>query len=265
MKKRFSKTFTITIATILLLFFLQFLGFLQPALGLFQKILSPAQETIYNISQLFQFKSTETLRQENIKLEKKFQQSLIDQVELVRLKQENNFLKQELNFLETQDSNYQIAKIIAKETLLGRKILILNKGKKDGVEQGCPVIVSGANKRQGYLVAKITETENSISHALVITDSRSSIAAKINDNKNTTGLVTGERGLTLKMDLIPLNQEVKIGDLIITSGLENKIPDSLIIGEINELLSKPGDFFQKVKVNPFIDFETLRIVTILLP
>jgi len=248
------------------------INYLNPsgsALGVFQKIMSPLQEATYNfgskIKSILSFESKEELEKENQELEEKLKNSRIDQIELSRLKEENKFLKEQLNFLDTTGANYKIAKIIAYEIISENKILILNQGKNAGLKKGYPTIISGNEKNQGYLIGKIIQVEANIAKLLPITAPRSSVAAKILNTSKTTGLLSGERGLTLKMDLIPKDQKIKKGDLVITSGLENEMPEGLILGEVEEVTSAIGDFFSSAKVNPQVDFETLRMVTVILP
>lgn len=238
-------------------------------INVLQKGFGPVQDVTYNfglkIKSLFSSPSSNELKQENVRLKEKLKNYLIDKIEFTALKQENEYLKQELNFLETIDYNYQIAKIIAQESLFGKKILIINQGTSSGIKEGDPVIISGENKTRGYYLGKIMNGSSATSKLRLITDSKSQTAAKILGQKSTIGIIKGERGLTLNMELIPISEKIKKGDLVITSGLENKIPEGLIIGEVEEIISLPGDLFSKAKIKSFIDFDNLKIVTVLLP
>lgn len=238
-------------------------------INVFQKGFAPAQNVAYNfglkIKSRFTSPSSSELEQENTRLKEKLKKYLIDKVEFTTLKQENEYLKQELNFLNSTDYNYQIAKIIAQEFLFSKKILTINQGKLAGIEKQDPVIASGENKTHGYYLGKIINASSATSKFQLITDSKSQTAAKILGHKSTTGLVKGERGLTLSLELIPITEKIKRGDLVITSGLQNKIPEGLIIGEVEEIISIPGNLFSKAKIKPFINFDNLKIVTVLLP
>lgn len=259
------KLLLIIISIIIAIIFLNILGIAD----IFQKALFPIQNAIYsaglNIKSFFQLQPPQELQNENQKLKEKFNQTVIDRTELELLKQENEFLKKELDFLENSVYDYQIVKIIGRETSLGEDTVIINKGSDSNIEIGFPVILSGERKNHGYLIGKITQVKKTISHVALITSPKSLIAAKVLTSTGTTGLIKGERGLTLKMDLIPADKEIKINDLIVASGLEDKIPEGLIIGEVEGITSNPGDFFNQAKIKPFIDFDNLKIVTVLLP
>ena len=256
------------ITTIILIIFALVLLNQLGVVSILQRILSPIQSYTYSaglkIKSIFQIESKQELVEENQILKEKLEQLTIDKVSMELLKQENELLKRELNFLENSEYKYQIVKIISRETFLGKNALVLNKGSKDGIELGQPIILSSAERNQGYLIGKIIQVDDSISMAALITDPKSLIAAKTIGLNNAIGLVRGERGLTLKMDLIPSNKQIETGDLIVSSGLEEKIPEGLIIGEIEEIISSPGDFFNEAKIRSFVDFDNLKVVTVLL-
>ncbi|PJC75981.1 hypothetical protein CO010_03935, partial [Candidatus Shapirobacteria bacterium CG_4_8_14_3_um_filter_39_11] len=51
------------------------------------------------------------------------------------------------------------------------------------------------------------------------------------------------------------------GDLVITSGEENWLPD-LLIGQIEEVLPKTAELYQTARVSALLDYQKLRIVFI---
>lgn len=262
------KFLIIIISIIIVLILLNLFGITPIITKVMQKILTPIQETVWNLGLKIKFllktQPLEELKQENAHLQQKLQNYLIDRVELTTLRQENKFLRQELNFLETTNYKYQIVRIIGQESILGKNFFILNKGKDSGIQEGYPVILGSEKGAKGYLIGKIIQSENSISKLGLITAPQSLVAAKILQT-NTPGLVKGERGLTLKMDLIPADKKIGPGDIVVTSGLESKIPQDLLIGEVEAVISEPADFFSQAKIKPFIDFDNLKIVTVLLP
>ena len=69
----------------------------------------------------------------------------------------------------------------------------------------------------------------------------------------------------MEIDLIPIDKQIKSGDIVVTSGLENYIPRGLIIGEIENVETKPSDLFQKAIIKILTPFNNLRILTILKP
>src|SRR3989344_4049004 len=82
----------------------------------------------------------------------------------------------------------------------------------DQVEDGLAVVAG-----PGVMVGKIYDVYADHSKVLLLTDNQSRVAATIQNLNNTTGLVEGQFGLSFAMTNIPQDQEVKNGDLIVTS------------------------------------------------
>lgn len=244
-------------------------GVTKFGVNLLQKIFSPIQEIAYSaglkIKSISQLKTFNELAAENQILKEKLKQTQIDRTELDILIKENELLKKELDLKENSNLNHRVAQIIGRDKFLEYQIFLLNQGESSGIILGLPVILSGENPLQGYLVGKIVETKKNTSKMMLITDSKSQIAAKVNNSQGTSGIIQGERGLTLKMDLIPADKPIKTGDVIVTSGLEENIPEGLLIGEVEEILTQPGDFFSQAKIKYFANLDNLKIVTIILP
>lgn len=98
---------------------------------------------------------------------------------------------------------------------------------------------------------------------LLVTDSQSRLAAVVQNTDLAPGLVEGQMGLSLKMDLVPREKSIKLGDVVITSGLEADIPQGLVIGSIEKITTEPQDLFQKAILKPLVALDNLNLVTVL--
>ena len=99
---------------------------------------------------------------------------------------------------------------------------------------------------------------------LLIYDSYSRMAALIQNESQSKGIVMGEHGLSLKMELIPKNELIKENDIVVTSGLEQNIPQGLVIGKISRFLNEPNDFFQTAWLQSPIKVDNLIFVSVLI-
>ena len=77
------------------------------------------------------------------------------------------------------------------------------------------------------------------------------------------GVVIGEHGLSLKMELIGQNEVVKEGETVVTSGLEPTIPRGLVIGKISRVLAEPNSFFQTAFIQSLVKVDSLVVVSVL--
>jgi rod shape-determining protein MreC len=59
--------------------------------------------------------------------------------------------------------------------------------------------------------------------------------------------------------------DVQIGDTVIASGLDGVYPKGLRIGRVSDLSERKSDIFYDITVAPFVDYETLEEVLVILP
>ena len=116
---------------------------------------------------------------------------------------------------------------------------------------------------QGIMVGKIFKVYPSSSEAILINDSLSRVSAMVQNETNTQGVVVGEHGLSLTMELIPQNEEIKVDDFVITAGIEPTIPRGLVIGQVSRVVAEPNSLFQTVRVRPLVRADSLTVVSIL--
>ena len=141
-----------------------------------------------------------------------------------------------------------------------RSGFIIDKGRHDGITISAPVISD-----DGILIGKISSVQEGTSNVTLINDSKSKITAIIAAASPTTGVVNGQFGLGIMIDLIPMSEKIAVGDIVETSGLEDSIPAGLLIGTLSRLNTKPTDLFQTASVDPAIDYTRIRIVSVLVP
>ena len=192
------------------------------------------------------------LAEENSRLAYELARITMDAAKLKALEQENIILKKALGFKEKNERQTILTKVIGRNNLDDSQALILDKGKSDGVSVGRAVVYA-----EGVIVGKIAEVYDTYSVVLLLTDAKTSFAATIFNSTRTTGLVRGEHGLAIKMDLIPQEEKIARGDIIITSGLEPEIPRNLVIGVVESVTKEVREPFQAALIRSLVDFNNL--------
>lgn len=133
--------------------------------------------------------------------------------------------------------------------------LILNKGSKDNLKVGNAVVI------KNNLVGTIAKVSVNLSKVNMINNSSSSFTVRTENG--ALGLVKGVAG-DLTLDNVLLSENIKAGELVLTSGSINfdgtGVPLDLIIGEIISVEKNPSDLFQKAKLESFVDFVSLSTV-----
>jgi rod shape-determining protein MreC len=245
---------------------LQQMGQLQSLEGLLYRLTTPMQKGLAIVAEdvnsvLTSGRDLRELRRRNADL-----QSLVDSlmVENVRLKEvefENQTLRQLLNFARANPwYEYKAA------TVAGRVVgqdpsnllyyLIIDVGTRDGVARGMPVITDRG------LVGRIGTAGPTSSKVLLITDPSSSVNAFVQSSRST-GIVRGDVGGGLIMERISQGEKVKVGDIVLTSGLGGNFPDKLVIGQISEVEQRDVELFQRARIRATVDFSRLEMVLVI--
>lgn len=245
--------------------FFHYLGWLAPIENLVVRTVAPVQGFFYGVSRgWFDFYDdwlikrnllgeNEYLRGENIKLQS-------DLSRLKALEEENEILKKELNFIEEKKYSFVSAKIITGISDSLSQSVIINRGSRDGLEPGLAVVAES-----GILIGKIIEAGADYSKVLLLKDSKSKVAVTIQNLDHTVGLVEGQYGLSFSMTNIPQNQDIKEGDLVVTSGLEGKIPKNLLVAKVASIKSIESEIFKTAILTPILNFDNLSNVLVIIP
>lgn len=191
-------------------------------------------------------------------LESEYQRLLSENAQLQSLAQENAELRSLLALKQQKSYQLAVANVLSRD-LINQNLLILDLGSKQGVQVGQAVVVN-----EGVIVAKIIEVREDASVARLLTDNLSKIAVSIGENQAVSGILEGSLGLGMKLHYIPQNQEVKKGDLVVTSRLSENIPTGLVIGQIEKVDFSEEDLFKEAVVSPLVDYSTLSYLGIIL-
>lgn len=202
-----------------------------------------------------------SLIDENMQLH--YQQTILaaELQKLKSIKEENSQLRQLLltTAEKKETMKAMVARILAVETTNSRQLMILDKGKKDGVYVGQPVLdakgVMGQIIDVGYLTSTI----------LLISDSKSAVPVS-NNRTGAHGILVGtDDPSVLSLVNLPHTALITKGDLLITSGLGRLYPEGYPVGRVDKVTHVPGDNFITVAVKPIAALDTDRLVLLIWP
>lgn len=263
-----NRIFLIVIVVILLFVILNFIipkkYLLNPMRNFFFEITMPITKIFYKggdkTGGLFdRISEIRRMSDEKAQLEKKNVELTLENSELKEIKRENDILRAELGLKqELKDKELVAADIIGRGPTDASASYIINKGKSDGLGEGMPV-VSGQ-----MLLGKLTEVDNNFSRVTLIVDPSSIVNVEVQETR-AQAVIKGEVGSNLKINSVPQESKLIIGQRIITSGLGGTMPKGLVIGEVAEIVSPESEIFQSGRVNPAADFNHLEIVFVIKP
>ena len=131
----------------------------------------------------------------------------------------------------------------------------LDRGERDGIRKDMGVITPDG------VIGKVVETYRNTSQVLLLTDKESGVGAMLADSRIQSP-VGGLGEPLLSMKYVPNDDDVKVGDRVITSGMDRIFPRDLPVGTIAEI--KPGNPFKQIRIKPAANLERLEEVLVLL-
>lgn len=149
------------------------------------------------------------------------------------------------------------ASIIGEDGAPWFKTLTVDRGESDGFQEGMPVIASDG------VVGQIIKVAGGSSRVLLITDHSSAVAAIVQRSR-ARGVVRGAGSGRLTLEFSIREDDVKVGDQIVTSGIGGTFPKGLPIGEVTMVRKGEYGIFQTVEVRPAAMISRLEEVLVLL-
>jgi rod shape-determining protein MreC len=169
----------------------------------------------------------------------------------------NERLKKLLDLKNSLKAPSLAASVIGEDGSPWFKTIMINRGESDGLKEGMPVIA--ADGVVGQLVKVVAKS----SRVLLITDHASSVAGIIQRSR-ARGVVKGKGGESCTLDFSLAVEDVKVGDLVITSGIGRIFPKGLNIGEVTMVKKGEYGIFQTVDIRPAVNLSRLEEVLVLL-
>ena len=159
---------------------------------------------------------------------------LIANARLTRLQTataDNAQLRALLGVAESRGLDVQLAPILNIDLDPTRRRLVLDAGSSDGVQLGQAVIDAGG------LMGQIIEATPAHATVLLLTDPDHAVPVVV--ARNGVRLIVYGRGDHLELSDVPMNTDVRQGDLILTSGLGGRFPAGFPVGTVTTL--RPDD------------------------
>ncbi|AWF82420.1 rod shape-determining protein MreC [Microbulbifer sp. A4B17] len=191
-----------------------------------------------------QFRSREELQEENSRLKR--QVLLLEQRSqlLAAVKAENTQLKELMNSAEMVDDRVLVAQVIGVTPDPLEHVLLIDKGRDDGIDIGTPVMDASG------LLGQVIEAGDSYSRILLITDSSHAIPVQVLRNSmRTVAEGTGDL-YRLKLRHLANTSDIREGDLLLSSGLGSRFPAGYPVGEVISVQRDPGKPFAEAEVLP---------------
>lgn len=172
--------------------------------------------------------------------------------------QENSRLKALLDLQDGLITRSVAARITgAHETGLFRTAT-LNRGRSSGIGEGFAVI-SGDG-----VVGRIVTVSPHAARVLLLDDHASGVDALVRRSR-ARGIVEGGSQAGCRLKYVQRREDIRLGDLVITSGLDGIFPKGLAIGHIVSLGEEEHGLYQTAQIRPSVEFAKLEEVLVVEP
>ncbi|NQZ02618.1 MAG: rod shape-determining protein MreC [Bdellovibrionales bacterium] len=176
---------------------------------------------------------------------------------LTELEKENQRLNSLLGFQQKSPMELVATKVIGKDLLPNHHTLTINRGTHHGIAKHMAALTVGG------VVGYVYKTSMLTSQVLLLTDPYSAIDSIVQRSR-ARGIVEGSQKDQCKLRYLKREDDVNVGDLVVTSGLNNIFPKGFPIAKVKNVLKSQYGLSQDVELEPVINPQTLEEIFVVL-
>lgn len=175
------------------------------------------------------------------------------------LEVENRRLRALLQLSTRVSGRTSVAEIIAVDLDPFKRQIVLNKGTRDGVTLGQPLLDARG------ILGQVVHTAPYTSSALLITDPTHALPVQVLRNGLRSIAFGSGSSNRLNLPYLANNADIQVGDLLVSSGLGGRFPAGYPVGRVVSVKLDPSESFAKVSAEPSAGLERNREVLLLWP
>ncbi|HEY9077010.1 MAG TPA: rod shape-determining protein MreC [Anaerolineaceae bacterium] len=241
---------------------LAFGGYLSPVIRIGASPLVAVQKWISTrymaITEFFREpRDSASLIQKNAELEAEVARLQTKVIELQQRQAETEVLRALLDFAKALPENeYVAATVIGVDPSPFLHYVLIDQGSDDGVRHGMPVVTAKG------LVGRVDAVIASAARVQLITDPGLSVNVQFQSNK-TKAILTGSLTGDISLELIPQDMALRVGEVVLTSGVGGKFPENILVGQVVNVRRKENDLYQTATLQPVVDFSKIEAVLVI--
>jgi rod shape-determining protein MreC len=173
------------------------------------------------------------------------------------LEAENSRLRDMLEATTRVRDEVRVAEIMSVSSNPFRHLLVIDKGTRNGVYDGQAIIDADG------VVGQVIEAGLLSSQGLLISDPDHALPVQVNRNGlRTIAVGTGDYE-SLDLPFLPNNADIKVGDLLVTSGLGGAFPAGYPVAIVSEATRLPQEPFAYVTARPAAALNQVREIMLI--
>lgn len=159
-------------------------------------------------------------------------------------------------FRGNQGYSSMVADVVGRDPSNWNASLIVNRGAKDGLKVGWPVVSPlGA-------VGRVMEVGHTTSKVILLSDPNFAVASLVQRTRES-GLLTGTLQGLCRLQYLTENADVKVGDKVVTSKMSSAFPEGILIGTVVDVQAATNSHTVECLVDPDVNLSQLEEVIII--
>jgi rod shape-determining protein MreC len=169
----------------------------------------------------------------------------------------NDRLRELVNLKKASPYEFLAAEVIGRDPSAWYQSIVINKGADDGLHKADPVLTANG------IVGHLLHVAGDHATVMLIIDRNSAVDAMVQRTR-ARGLAKGAGNGRCRFDYTLRKEALRVNDIVMSSGFDGIYPKGFRIGYVSKVIRRNTGLFQEVEITPFVDFETLEEVLVLL-
>lgn len=195
-----------------------------------------------SVAQQFSSRSQLMAENEKLKAEGLLMQGRLQK--LATLTEQNVRLRELLNSAALVDERVLVTELIGIDPNPFTHRILIDKGEKDGVFLGQPILDARG------LMGQVVEVMPYTARVLLLTDTNHSIPVQVNRNGLRAIAAGTGNPESLELRHVADTADIKEGDLLVSSGMGQRFPAGYPVATVSEIIHDPGQPFAIVRAVP---------------
>ena len=184
----------------------------------------------------------------------------LENQQLREFKAEAQRLKTLLDYKQANQEQYDlvVARVIGRQPNNWFRFITIDKGTRDGISQGMPVISADG------LVGRVSNVSFNSSQVTLITDREMAVGAIVQNTRETQGIIEGMgESNSLRMINIPYYSKINRYERVVCSGLSQFYPKGILIGYVQSVKKEANGLLLTAAITPAVAFDKLEEVMVI--
>ncbi len=197
------------------------------------------------------FSDIDELREENRKLRRLSASLYHEREKLLQFKDERNRLRRLAGLREDSFFDFLPCEVTARSSNRFHNSVTIDRGGSDGVRVGMAVV--------GYrgVVGRVTQVFGSTSRVLLLNNKSISVSCR-DKRSRVVGILEWDKGNLFKLEFIGKEEDVIVGDTLLTSGLGELFPKGFPLGTVFHVTEERSGLYRNVGVVSMANLKTLE-------